>query len=163
MNTQIIYFHFKGFFVPFMTLHGIGFKFFAKIIKGSSVFCCSNCINVNPTSHRKGILQWKTFNILYTTLYTILSQTPGVKLKRIFECILRIPSSARRCNINSKAWKLWNFFHARVDQSPLNVCTKFLGKITGRRRPHICKWAFFWSSAINIMVPKYFATNYANN
>ena len=110
MNTQIIYFHFKGFFVPFMTLHGIGFKFFAKIIKGSSVFCCSNCINVNPTSHRKGILQWKTFNILYTTLYTILSQTPGVKLKRIFECILRIPSSARRCNINSKAWKLWNVF-----------------------------------------------------
>ena len=35
------------------------------------------------------------------------------------------------------------FYHAHVDQSLLNVCTKFLGKTTGRRRPLICKWAFF--------------------
>ena len=34
-------------------------------------------------------------------LYTI--QTPGFKFKRISECILRKPSSARNCVINSKA------------------------------------------------------------
>ena len=34
-----------------MTLQSIGFKFFAKIMKGSYVFCCSSCISFNPTSH----------------------------------------------------------------------------------------------------------------
>ena len=42
------------------------------------------------------------------------------------------------------------FYHAHVDQSLLNVCTKFLEKqrggedhLKGRRRPLFCKWAFF--------------------
>ena len=50
---QIVYFQFKDFHVPFMTLQGIGFKFFANIIRGSYVFCCSSCISFNPTSHFK--------------------------------------------------------------------------------------------------------------
>ena len=79
------------------------------------------------------------YNEKYSILYTI--QTRGVKFKRISECILRKPSSTRKCIIHSK--KLWKFFfHAHVDQSLLNVCTKLFGKITGRRRLHICKWAF---------------------
>ena len=36
-----------------MTLQSIGFKFFAKIMKGSCVFCCSSCINFKPTSYLK--------------------------------------------------------------------------------------------------------------
>ena len=47
----IIYFQFKDFHEPFMTLQGIGFKIFAKILKRSRVFCCSICISFNPTSH----------------------------------------------------------------------------------------------------------------
>ena len=50
---QIIYFLFKEFYVPLMTLQSIGFKFFAKIMKGSCVFCCSSCISFNSTSHLK--------------------------------------------------------------------------------------------------------------
>ena len=48
---QIIYFEFKDFYVSFMTLQSIGFKFFAKMMKGSCVFYCSSCISFNPTSH----------------------------------------------------------------------------------------------------------------
>ena len=48
---QIVNFQFKDFYVPFMTLQSIGFKFFAKIMKGSCVFYCSSCISFNPTSH----------------------------------------------------------------------------------------------------------------
>lgn len=48
MNTQIIYFPFKGFHVSFMTLQSIIFKFFAKVIRGSCAFCCSS---FKPTSH----------------------------------------------------------------------------------------------------------------
>ena len=51
LNTQIIYFQFKEFSIPFIALQSIGFKFFAKIMTGSCVFCCSNCISFNPTSH----------------------------------------------------------------------------------------------------------------
>ena len=29
----------------------ISFNFFAKIMIGSCVFCCSSCITINPTSH----------------------------------------------------------------------------------------------------------------
>ena len=35
---QIIYFQFKEFYVPFMTLQSIGFNFCAKIMEGSCVF-----------------------------------------------------------------------------------------------------------------------------
>ena len=51
LNTQIIYFQFKEFYVPFMTLQSTGFKFFAKIMTGSCIFCCSSCISFNPASH----------------------------------------------------------------------------------------------------------------
>ena len=34
-----------------MTLQSIGFKFFAKIMKGSCVFCCLSCISFNLPSH----------------------------------------------------------------------------------------------------------------
>ena len=51
MNTQIIYFQFRDFHVPFTTLQSISFKFFAKIIRGSCVFCYSSCISFNPTNH----------------------------------------------------------------------------------------------------------------
>ena len=34
-----------------MTLQSIGVKFFAKIRKGSCVFCYSSCIGFNPTSY----------------------------------------------------------------------------------------------------------------
>ena len=57
LNTQIIYFQFKDFHVPFMTLLSIAFKFFAKIMRGGCVFCCSNCISFNPTSHLKSDIQ----------------------------------------------------------------------------------------------------------
>ena len=30
-----------------------GFRFFAKIMKGSCVLCCSSCVSFNPTSHLK--------------------------------------------------------------------------------------------------------------
>ena len=39
-----------------MTLQSIGFKFFAKVIKGSCVFCCSSCISFNPTNHLNKLL-----------------------------------------------------------------------------------------------------------
>ena len=74
----------------------------------------------------KGILQWKIFNTLHL-------QTPWVKFKRISECILRKLSSARKCIINSKAYKLWNF-------SQWTCRPNFCGKITRWRRPYICKW-----------------------
>ena len=44
------YFQFKDFYVPFMTLQGIGFKCFAKIITGSCIFCCSSCISTQRTT-----------------------------------------------------------------------------------------------------------------
>ena len=47
-------FPFKDFYVVFMTLQSIGFKCFAKIMKGSCVFCCSSCVSFIPTSHLKG-------------------------------------------------------------------------------------------------------------
>ena len=53
MNTQIIYFQFQDFYAPLMTLQSIYFKFFAKTMRGSCVFCCSSCTNFNPTSHLK--------------------------------------------------------------------------------------------------------------
>ena len=36
-----------------MTLKGTGFKFFVKIMGRNYVFCCSNLISFNPTSHFK--------------------------------------------------------------------------------------------------------------
>ena len=36
-----------------MTLQRIGFKFFAKLMRGSCVFCCLSCISLNPKSHLK--------------------------------------------------------------------------------------------------------------
>ena len=56
IEHAIIYFQFREFYVPFMTLQSIGFKFFAKVIKGSCVFCCSSCISFNPTSHLNKLL-----------------------------------------------------------------------------------------------------------
>ena len=41
-----------------MTLVSIGFKCFAKIMKGSFVFYCSSCISFNPTSHLKEKLEY---------------------------------------------------------------------------------------------------------
>ena len=35
-----------------MTLQS-SFEFFAKMMRGSCVFCCSSCISFNPTSHLK--------------------------------------------------------------------------------------------------------------
>ena len=49
--TQIISFKFKDFHVHFMTLQSIGFKFFAKIMRESCLFCCSSCISFNPKYH----------------------------------------------------------------------------------------------------------------
>ena len=86
MNIQTIYFQFKEFYVPFMTPQSIGFKIFAKIMKGSCVFCFSNCISFNPTSHLNIFIaessssdiwggQWhKTFNVkpAFTTLILLL-------------------------------------------------------------------------------------------
>ena len=40
----------RNFHVAFMTLQGIGFKFFNKIMR-SFVFCYSSCIIFNPTNH----------------------------------------------------------------------------------------------------------------
>ena len=41
------------FHLPFMTLKSAGFKPFAKIMGGNSIFCYLSCINFNPTSHLK--------------------------------------------------------------------------------------------------------------
>ena len=56
MNTEIIYFQFKDFYVPFINLESIGFKFFAKIMKANCVFYCSSCTSFNPKSHLKKII-----------------------------------------------------------------------------------------------------------
>ena len=44
------HFQFKDFYISFMTLQGIGFKFFAKIMKGSCIFCSSSCISTQRTT-----------------------------------------------------------------------------------------------------------------
>ena len=56
---QIIYFQFKECYISFMTLQNIGFRFFAKIMTGNCVFCCSSCISFNLTCHPKPpVIQW---------------------------------------------------------------------------------------------------------
>ena len=39
-----------------MTLQSIDFNFFTKIMRGSCVFCYSNCIGFNLTSNLKNLL-----------------------------------------------------------------------------------------------------------
>ena len=55
------------------------------------------------------------------------------------------------------------FSHGNVDQSLLNLCTKFLGlgEITGRRRPYICKWTILQVSLLILMQLIMALTNYA--
>ena len=55
------------------------------------------------------------------------------------------------------------FSHGHVDQSLLNLCTKFLGlrEITGGRRPYICKWTIFQVSLLILMQLIMESTNYA--
>ena len=62
--------------------------------------------------------------------------------------------------------KSYEFFcHRHVDQSLLNLCTKFLGlgEITGRRRPYICKWTILRVSLLILMQLIMELTNYAIN
>ena len=84
----------------------------------------------------------------YNEKYLILCaiQSSGVIFKRVFECILRKPSSARKCIITSKFIKVMkNIFAAQVDQSILKVGVNLFGKVTtirvvmNRRRPPISK------------------------
>ena len=63
-----------------MTLQSIGFKFFAKIMKGSCVFCCSNCISFNHTSHLKTNRNSK---ILVTLCPVMPPVKPNKKKKKI--------------------------------------------------------------------------------
>ena len=74
LNTQIIYFQFKEFYVPFMTLQSIGFNFFAKIMKGSCVFGCSTLISFNSTSH------FKTYFYLWSVCTDKLISTPEIMI-----------------------------------------------------------------------------------
>ena len=53
LNAQIIYFQSQIFYLPFMFLTSTGFNFFAKIMGGNYVFCCSVHISFNPTSQIK--------------------------------------------------------------------------------------------------------------
>ena len=45
------YFQFRNFYIPFMNLQSIGFKLFAKIMKGNCVFYSPSCISFNPKTH----------------------------------------------------------------------------------------------------------------
>ena len=49
------YFQFRNFYIPFMNLQSIGFKFFAKIMKENCVFYCPSCISFNPKTHLKKV------------------------------------------------------------------------------------------------------------
>ena len=67
----------------------IGFKSFAKILRRSCVFCCSDCIRFNPTSHlnhcySSSLLQIdQQTNSDNTKRITIVSKTPkNVRKKR---------------------------------------------------------------------------------
>ena len=93
MNTQIIYFQFKDFHVPFMTLQSIGFKLFAKIMKVSCVFCCSSCINFNPTSHLKGHRFCLTFTGITYCTFLNLWKSEVFHITRPFVYAIRILSN----------------------------------------------------------------------
>ena len=68
------HFQFKDFHVHFMTLQSAGFKFFAEIMRGSCVFCCSSCISFNTRSHLKcyliNLINWLK-NIPHAYLETL--------------------------------------------------------------------------------------------
>ena len=78
MNTQIINFQFKDFHEPFMTLQSIGFNFFAKIMRGSCVFCCSSCISFNPTSHLNKLCLYMNSRYWRKTVIKLLNLTYSV-------------------------------------------------------------------------------------
>ena len=65
MKTQIIYFKFKDFHVPFMSMQSIGFKFFAKIMRESCVFWLVGL----------KLIQLEQQAVLVLTLQTTLKQT----------------------------------------------------------------------------------------
>ena len=63
-----------------MTLQSVGFTFFAKITKGSCVFCCSSFITFNPTSHLKNENLAKVFSGEFCEIFekTFFYRTPLV-------------------------------------------------------------------------------------
>ena len=77
MTTQIIFFQFKDFHIPFMTLQSIGLKFLTKIMRGSCVFCCSSYISFNPTSH----FEVKNSFYLVKSKKNKLKKKPSIKIK----------------------------------------------------------------------------------
>ena len=103
MNTQIIYFQFKEFYVPFMTLQSNGFNFFAKIMKGSCIFYCSSCISFNPTRHLKNVCircfpQHGTICAIYK------------KWKHSWRSVTFSKVAALVCNFNKRDIPPWVFF-----------------------------------------------------
>ena len=79
---QIIYFQFKGFHMPFITMKGIDFKFYAKIMRRSSV-CCSSCIRFNPTSHLNHIFHIGHAAVAYFNVVFIKKLVKFVVLSKL--------------------------------------------------------------------------------
>ena len=107
----------------------------------------------------KDILQWKMFNTLR------YSDPPRVKFLRISSKYISrklLPLESVSLIQKHKSYEI--FSNGHVDQSLLNLCTKFLGfrEITGRRRPYICKWTILQVSLI-LMQLIMELTNYAIN
>ena len=67
-----------------MFLKSTGFKFFAKIMGGNYVFCCSSHISFNPTSHLKQTCNFQLQVCL--SMYVILLPLGMKELKIIANC-----------------------------------------------------------------------------
>ena len=80
-------FQFTEFYVFFMTLQSIGFKFFAKIMKGSCVFCCSSCVSFNPTSHLD--IRMNCLEIInYKRCYQVICSTSYILSTQLFFLVI---------------------------------------------------------------------------
>ena len=109
LNTQIIYFQFKDFHVPFMTLQSIGFKLFAKIMRGGCVFCCSSCISFNPTSHLNFSKHYLFSNTSWRRLQCNNFSTSKTCLEEVFQRRLQDVFKKMSCNyvLKTSSRRFW--------------------------------------------------------
>ena len=162
MNTEIICFQFKEFYEPFMTLQSIGFKFFAKIMKGSCVFCGSSCISFNPTSHLKtrklqtegtssAIFVIKTPcydccvpNVVYFYDHQICIIFPWTQWNLNLEI-------KRKLNFNDSLWQfnIWNISDmGEVCEIRASIPSVSLSETFASNRPFICNYTKLSSNEI---------------
>ena len=106
----------------------------------------------------KGILQWKMFNTLHYSDPQELNFRED-HLNTYQENFLPLES----LSLIQKHESYEIFSHGHIDQSLLNLCTKFLDlrEIMGRRRPYICKWTILQVSLSILMQLIMELANYA--